>query len=173
MSNAYSSSTKPTRRDTARSAQDRPSHLKILPVHQHKSHLVTDNQGQPMTASQSYINPALAVRDPLDERKSKASPRLIHTTLKPVTLQNPPEKRRQGQPLDQSAQRYRLQQYETHQVRDSRVSPRPMSTTVRLDSPTKGLQSEEGVFETAEKHRNVAYAVTTADARRFPSPPES
>lgn len=48
-----------------------------------------------------------------------------------------------------------------------------MSTTEVLLSPTKGLQEEVGVFETAEKQRNVAYEVTTAEARRFPSPPIS
>lgn len=44
----------------------------------------------------------------------------------------------------------------THQKSDSTVSAMPMSTTVVLLSPTKGLQEEVGVFETAEKQRNVA-----------------
>lgn len=60
-----------------------------------------------------------------------------------------------------------------HQNSDSTVSPMPIRSTPTLPSPTKGLQSAVGVFETAEKQRNVAYAVTNADTSRLPSPPIS
>ena len=44
----------------------------------------------------------------------------------------------------------------THQNSESTVKQMPITSTVKLLSPMKGLQDEVGVLDTAEKHRNVA-----------------